>query len=87
MPAAVWDGPFREVLAGADKLADVVDECLRSGKAIVRRTVSMDRVGRASHLGVTVSPIREEGGGTHVPSASSRISPSHGARRAAAAQG
>ena len=65
MPAAVWDGPFREVLAGADKLADVVDECLRSGKAVVRRTVSMTGVGRASHLGVTVSPIREEGGGTH----------------------
>ena len=65
MPAAVRDGPFREVLAGADKLADVVDECLRSGKAVVRRTVSMTGVGRASHLGVTVSPIREEGGGTH----------------------
>ena len=41
MPAAQWDGPFREVLAGAEALAGVVDECLRSGKAIVRRTVPM----------------------------------------------
>jgi PAS domain S-box-containing protein len=65
MPTAQWDGPFREVLAGADALAGVVDECLRTGKAIVRRTVPMTGPGRASHLGVTVSPIREEGGGTH----------------------
>ena len=35
------------------------------GKAIVRRTVPMPRAGRASHLGVTVSPIREEGGSAH----------------------
>ena len=65
MPAAQWDGPFREVLAGAEALAGVVDECLRSGKAIVRRTVPMPGAGRASHLGVTVSPIREEGGSAH----------------------
>jgi PAS domain S-box-containing protein len=65
MPAAQWDGPFREVLAGAEALAGVVDECLRTGKAIVRRAVPMPGAGRASHLGVTVSPIREEGGGAH----------------------
>jgi PAS domain S-box-containing protein len=65
MPAAQWDGPFHEVLSGAQPLAGVVDECLRSGKAVVRRTVSMPGAGRASHLGVTVSPIREDGGGTH----------------------
>ena len=59
------NGPFREVLAGAEALAGVVDECLRTGKAIVRRAVPMTGAGRASHLGVTVSPIREEGGGTH----------------------
>jgi PAS domain S-box-containing protein len=65
MPAAQWDGPFREVLSGAEALAGVVDECLRTGKAIVRRAVPMTGAGRASHLGVTVSPIREEGGGAH----------------------
>jgi PAS domain S-box-containing protein len=65
MPAAQWDGPFREVLASVDALAGVVDECLRTGKAIARRSVSMTGAGRASHLGVTVSPIREEGGVTH----------------------
>jgi PAS domain S-box-containing protein len=65
MPAAQWDGPFREVLAGAEALAGVVEECLRTGKAIVRRAVPMPGAGRASHLGVTVSPIREEGGGAH----------------------
>ena len=55
-------GPFRDVLAGAAPLADVIEECLRNGQAIVRRTVSMGGLARASHLGVTVSPILE---GTH----------------------
>jgi len=63
MPSAQWDGPFREVLAGAAPLADVVDECLRTGAAIVRRTISMSGPARATHLGVTVSPILE--GGMH----------------------
>ena len=65
MPATHPEGPFGEVLAGAEALAGVVDECLRTGKAIVRRAVPMTGAGRASHLGVTVSPIREEGGGSH----------------------
>jgi PAS domain S-box-containing protein len=65
IPAGQTDGPFREVLAGAEALAGVLDECLRTGKAIVRRSVPMPGAGRASHLGVTVSPIREEGGGAH----------------------
>jgi signal transduction histidine kinase len=56
-------GPFRDVLAGAAPLADVIEECLRNRQAIVRRTVSMGGLARASHLGVTVSPILE--GGTH----------------------
>ena len=65
MSATHSEGPFGEVLAGAEALAGVVDECLRTGKAIVRRAVPMTGAGRASHLGVTVSPIREEGGGSH----------------------
>ena len=59
------EGPFREVLAGAEPLADVIDECLVTGRPIVRRAVPMTGAGRASHLGVTVSPLREEGGSAH----------------------
>ena len=38
-------------------LLDVIDECLRSGKPIVRRGVTLADVGRGVHLGVTVSPL------------------------------
>jgi len=38
-------------------LLDVVDECLKSGKPIVRRSVTLSDVGRGVHLGVTVSPL------------------------------
>jgi signal transduction histidine kinase len=38
-------------------LLDVVDECLKSGKPIVRRGVTLSDVGRGVHLGVTVSPL------------------------------
>jgi PAS domain S-box-containing protein len=65
MEPGQWEGPFREVLVGTDALADVLEECLRTGKAIVRRAVPITGAGRASHLGVTVSPIKEEGGGSH----------------------
>ena len=38
-------------------LLDVVDECLRTRRAIVRRGVELSAVGRGVHLGVTVSPL------------------------------
>jgi signal transduction histidine kinase len=38
-------------------LIDVVDECLKSGEPIVRRSVTLADVGRGVHLGVTVSPL------------------------------
>ncbi len=63
---ADWTGDFREVLQGATPLADVIDECLVARRPIVRRTVQMERgAGATSHLGVTVSPIRDEAGTTH----------------------
>ena len=65
MPAADWKGPFREILSGAGSLVAVIDECLATGKAIVRRSVPLEGPGGASHLGVTVSPIRDEQGQTH----------------------
>ncbi len=63
-----WDAPgsdpqLREVLAAAPALADVVEESLASGKPIVRRSLRLDGgASTASHLGVTVSPIRSTGG-------------------------
>ena len=65
LPHGDWDGPFREVLTGAEALAEVMDECLAAGKPIVRRAVPMSTPGGASHLGVTVSPIRGDGGSMH----------------------
>ena len=38
-------------------LLDVVDECLKTRRAIVRRGVTLAEVGRGVHLGVTVSPL------------------------------
>jgi len=38
-------------------LLDVVDDCLKTGRAIVRRAVSLPDVGHGVHLGVTVSPL------------------------------
>lgn len=59
-------GNFRDVLRRAAPLAVVVDECLVNGKAIVRRSVQLERPGGGvAHLGVTVSPIRDEGGIPH----------------------
>ena len=46
-------------------LLDVIDECLKSGRAIVRRGVTLDEVGRGVHLGVTVSPLFDGEGQLH----------------------
>src|SRR5690606_20161197 len=55
-----------DVLRRANPLVDVIRECLTSGKPIARRAVQIDREsGRSSHLGVTVSPIRDESGALH----------------------
>lgn len=48
--------PFREALAGAPAMSDLIDEALQGTAPIVRRTVSSGE-GKAQHLGVTVSPI------------------------------
>ncbi len=63
MPEADWNGPYRDVLAGATPLGDVIDECLSSARPIVRRAIPMPaQTGTASHLGVSVSPIRDAAG-------------------------
>jgi len=57
---------YREVLAGSGPLANVIQECLVGRRPIVRRAVKMNRPdGGASHLGITVSPIRDESGHEH----------------------
>ncbi len=57
---------YREVLANSAQLADVLHECLVARRPIVRRAVKMDRPGEgASHLGITVSPIRDDRGHEH----------------------
>jgi PAS domain S-box-containing protein len=48
--------PYRPSLR-EQPLLDVIDECLRSGRPIVRRGVTLAEVGRGVHLGVTVSPL------------------------------
>jgi signal transduction histidine kinase len=57
------DPPLRAVLAGAPALAEAVEESLATGKPIVRRSLRLDgSASTASHLGVTVSPIRSMDG-------------------------
>lgn len=66
LPDADWKGAFREVLAAAPPLADVIDECLTAGLPVVRRSVPISRPsGGTMHLGVTLSPIRDEAGAAH----------------------
>ena len=65
LPDSDWMRNYREVLADAAPLADVIHECLIGRRPIVRRTVRMDRGVGASHLGITVSPIRDVEGHEH----------------------
>ncbi len=48
--------PFRQALATAPAMADLIHEALQEASPIVRRTVSLGG-GKPQHLGVTVSPI------------------------------
>jgi nitrogen fixation/metabolism regulation signal transduction histidine kinase len=59
-------GHFRTVLGTARPLAEAIEECLKTDRPIVRRTIIIATPeGRTSHLGVTISPIREHGVGPH----------------------
>jgi signal transduction histidine kinase len=56
-------GPYRALLDDAAPLADVIDECLRTRRPIVRRAVELSGPGSAPlHLGVTVSPHLDRDG-------------------------
>ena len=58
--------PYREVLAHAEPVAALIDECFRTGRAIIRRAVEIP-TGRAeaTHLGLTASPLRGEASAPH----------------------
>ena len=48
-----------DVLRSAPPLASVIEECLSTGRPVLRRAVQMRHTsGRAVHLGITVSPIQ-----------------------------
>ena len=51
-------GGFRALLAPAGPLVEAVEECLATGRPIVRRSVRVPAGHRVSHFGVTVSPLR-----------------------------
>lgn len=48
--------PFRELLASAPAMSEVINEALQGASPILRRTIALGR-GKSQHLGVTVSPI------------------------------
>jgi PAS domain S-box-containing protein len=57
---------YKDLLANAAPLSDVVDECVTTMKPIVRRAVQMVKpMGGATHLGITVSPVRDGAGNPH----------------------
>ncbi|HVL70098.1 MAG TPA: ATP-binding protein [Vicinamibacterales bacterium] len=60
------EGEFRDLLRTVPPLAAVVDECLASGRPILRRTVQLSQPGGSVvHLGVTASPMRDADGQAH----------------------
>lgn len=60
LPAHGEGTQFDDVLGAAPALATVIDECLRSRRPMLRRSIQMRHPsGRALYLGVTVSPIQD----------------------------
>jgi len=65
VPEGASPDDFRRVI-GEPALSRVIDECLSTSVAVVRRTVDMPERGqRASRFGVTVSPLFDERGALH----------------------
>jgi signal transduction histidine kinase len=65
LPEGDWTRPYREVLTSAPALADLIENCLTHGSPVIRRTVKTESAGGATHLGVTVSPMPDNGGNAH----------------------
>jgi PAS domain S-box-containing protein len=66
LPSREWEGPYRQVFQNVAPLANVLEECLTTAQPVVRRAVPIEGMtsGGASHLGLTVSPIRDDSGNT-----------------------
>jgi signal transduction histidine kinase len=63
LPELPQGAALSEVLRTALPLAAVIEECLSSGKPVLRRAIQMGRpAGNTVHLGVTVSPIHDGAG-------------------------
>ena len=56
--------PFREALAGARAMTDLIGEALQGGSPILRRSLALGDT-KSQHLGVTVSPITDHDGSLH----------------------
>jgi nitrogen fixation/metabolism regulation signal transduction histidine kinase len=57
--SAAGGGDYRDLLKDVPPLADVLTECLRTKRAIVRRSLQMVVAGKRAHFGVTVSWLSE----------------------------
>jgi signal transduction histidine kinase len=62
LPADAKVSHFRELLADAAPLADVIDECLTTNRPIVRRALQISTASGATHFGITVSPLAGDDG-------------------------
>jgi nitrogen fixation/metabolism regulation signal transduction histidine kinase len=86
LPGDARGASYRELLAPAPPLADVIAECLATGKAVLRRTIEMPAGMPATHLGVTVSPLGTgnlEPGGTGTLEPAGTRTPEPGPRNGA----
>ena len=54
---------YTKLPVAAAPLAEVIEECLTTGKAIVRRALEMPHAGDVTHVGITVSPLGTDGNG------------------------
>jgi signal transduction histidine kinase len=50
-------GPAETILRATPALRDIIEESLRNGTPILRRTIVLERPAGSMHLGVTVSPL------------------------------
>jgi signal transduction histidine kinase len=62
LPEGAPPATYHELLARSAPLAAAIDECLSTGRAIVRRALEMPPSSTATHFGVTVSPLASEQG-------------------------
>jgi signal transduction histidine kinase len=63
LPALAPHTRMRTLLAETPGIAQVVEECLDSGRPVVRREIAIGRPGApVQHFGVTVSPLSDESG-------------------------